>query len=244
MNSINPHVSVVIPTLNEEKYLKRCLESLKNQTFKDFEIIVSDGGSKDSTQKIARQYHARVISHPNSTITLARQLGTMEGKGSIIVGADADTAYPPDHLQKIINDFQKDNKYVVVGGGGVFERNPWWIYAWWKCMYYVLGHLFTLFGWVLYIPAFNLSFKKAAFLKIGGYRTYIDFGGDEMDILERLKKIGKAYFDIHLNPYPSSRRARVGFLQLLIKHSIIDYYLGYVLSKIFRRPIIKGQPVR
>ena len=46
-------LSIIIPTLNEEKYLPRLLESIKNQNFSDYEIIVSDGGSSDSTKQIA-----------------------------------------------------------------------------------------------------------------------------------------------------------------------------------------------
>ena len=48
-------ISIVIPTLNEEKYLSKLLKSIKNQTFKDYEIIVSDNNSKDNTKKIAKK---------------------------------------------------------------------------------------------------------------------------------------------------------------------------------------------
>jgi cellulose synthase/poly-beta-1,6-N-acetylglucosamine synthase-like glycosyltransferase len=53
-------ISVIIPALNEEKYILNSLEGLKKQSFKDFEVIVSDGGSSDRTREIARKY-ARVI---------------------------------------------------------------------------------------------------------------------------------------------------------------------------------------
>lgn len=239
-----PLISVVIPTLNEEKYLPKCLASLKNQTFKNFEVIIADGGSKDSTIKIANKYGAIVAVIPGSNVTTARQKGIEQAKGEIIVGADADTIYPSNYLEKIIADFKKDEKIIAVGGGGIFERKPWWLYLNWRFVYFLIGQLFQLFGFVLYIPAFNFSFKKNEFLKIGGYNTYLDFGGDELDILERLKKRGKVYFDTKLLVYPSSRRASVGFFQLLIKHTLIDYYLNYLLAKIFKKTIIRGQPVR
>ncbi len=244
MNTKNPRISVVIPTLNEEKYLPRCLESFKHQTFQNFEIIISDGGSSDNTAKIANLYKAKVIINKNSTITIARQSGAEEAKGEIITGADADTFYPPDHLEKIIYDFTKYPNIVAVGGGGIFEKYPWWAYWGWKIAYNFFSKLFTLFHFVMYIPAFNLSYKKDIFMKIGGYNTYLDFGGDEIDILQRLKKAGNVFFDSSLSAYPSSRRASLGFWQLIIQHTLIDYYLNYFLAKIFRRTIIRGKPIR
>ena len=63
-----PKISVVIPTLNEEKYLPFCLESLTKQTFKEFEIIIADGNSTDKTQEIAHKYTKKVIRTINHSI--------------------------------------------------------------------------------------------------------------------------------------------------------------------------------
>lgn len=239
-----PRISVVIPTLNEGQYLPRCLESLKKQSFRDFEIIISDGGSHDTTISLAQKYGARTIVTPHSTVVQARQKGIDHAQGEIIVGADADTQYPPTHLQRIIDTFARSPEIVVVGGGGIFEPHPRWTLWGWKIVYTFLSAYYRLFGVVLYLPAFNLSFRRATFETIGGYRTYLDFGGDELDILERMKKEGTVVFDPHLWAYPSSRRAKVGFFSLIFKHTLIDYYLNYVLAKIFRRPILRGKPIR
>lgn len=244
MNSKNPKISVVIPALNEEKYIGHCLESFKKQTFVNFELIVVDGGSTDNTCRLAQNYGAEVFKITGSNICQARQKGAEEAKGDIIVGADADTTYPPSHLDRIEADYNQNKQIVAVGGGGIFERKPFWTYWGWKIAYFIIGKIFKAFGFVVYIPAFNFSFQKDIFKKIGGYRTYLDFGGDELDILERLKKAGRVYFDQNLTTYPSSRRAKLGFWQLLIKHTLIDYYLNYFLAKVFRRTIIKGKPVR
>ena len=55
-----PKISVIIPALNEEKYIRHSLDGLSHQTFKDFEIIVVDSNSKDRTRQIAKKY-AKVI---------------------------------------------------------------------------------------------------------------------------------------------------------------------------------------
>lgn len=239
-----PLVSVVIPTLNEEKYLPACLESFKRQTFKDFEIIVADGSSTDKTEEIASRYGAKFIVIPDSTVTVARQKGAETAKGQIIVGADADTVYPADHLEMIYDDFRQNPKLVAVGGGGVFEKKPWWAYWGWKTAYFLFGLLYRYTGIVFYTPAFNLSFKKSVFDNIGGYDTNLDYGGDEIDMLAKLKRAGKVIFDSRLSPNPSSRRAKIGFWKMMIKHTFIDYYLSFFLAKLFHRTVIRGRPVR
>ena len=57
----NPEISVVVPALNEEKPLSRLFECLERQTFRNFEVIVADAGSKDATRKIAGEHGAQVV---------------------------------------------------------------------------------------------------------------------------------------------------------------------------------------
>ena len=57
----NPRISVIIPTLNEEKYLPILLHSLKQQTFRDFEVIVADAGSTDKTKEVAEGLGAKLV---------------------------------------------------------------------------------------------------------------------------------------------------------------------------------------
>jgi glycosyltransferase involved in cell wall biosynthesis len=99
-------ISIVIPALNEEKFIGRCLESLKNQDFKDtYEIIVVDNGSTDSTAKIAGEMGARVVICPQKGVSYARQAGAQAALGEIIVQTDADTIYPRWWLARIQKQF-------------------------------------------------------------------------------------------------------------------------------------------
>lgn len=239
-----PKISVVIPALNEEKYLGKCLESFQNQTFKDFETIVADGGSTDKTREVAQKFGAKIIQLENSNICQARQAGLEEARGEIVVGADADNTYPADHLERIVGNFHKYQGTIGVVGGGIFEKHPFWGYYGWKFQYWVINIIFKLSGFVLYGPAFNMSFLRKKLLEIGGYRTYLDYGGDEMDILERLRKVGRVIFDENLVSYASSRRLREGSIFKVFLHWIYYYYLNYFLAKIFKKQILRGKPVR
>ena len=118
-DDFSPFISVVIPTLQEGKYLRRCLESLAKQSYACYETIVVDGGSTDETLDIAREFGATIVPAPDSTMVIARQLGAELAHGAIIVGADADTYYPEDHLARVVANFERDARIVAVGGIGV-----------------------------------------------------------------------------------------------------------------------------
>ena len=90
-------ISVIIPTLNEEKYLPKLLESLKGQSFEDFETIVSDAGSQDKTKAIAEEYGALVVQ--GGMPGVARNAGAKRASGEFLFFIDADVVLPKDFLE-------------------------------------------------------------------------------------------------------------------------------------------------
>jgi glycosyltransferase involved in cell wall biosynthesis len=239
-----PFVSVVIPTLQEGKYLHRCLDSLARQSYAHYEIIVVDGGSTDETLAIAWSFGVRVVQAPGSTVVTARQLGVESATGTIIVGADADTFYPAGYIARIVAYFVRDPRIVAVGGIGVFEPEPWWCYQIWIATYFVYTMIYRLTGTVVYVAASNFAYTKAAFERVGGYTPYLEVGGDELDILRKLKQAGTILHDTQLIVYPSSRRARFGFWSYYWRFGIFGYGLGYLLSRTLKRIVIPYTPVR
>jgi glycosyltransferase involved in cell wall biosynthesis len=109
------NISVVIPAYNEEKYLGKCLESLKNQTEKPFEIIVVDNNSTDKTAEIAKSYGATVITEKQQGISYSRNAGFNAAKGEIIARIDADTEALPNWIARIRKDIEVDGKDAVTG---------------------------------------------------------------------------------------------------------------------------------
>lgn len=93
-----PEISVVIPALNEEKYIGHVFEGLSRQIFKNFEVIVVDNDSEDRTGQIAKR-HAKVIVEKKRGIGLARNRGARAARGRIIVFLDADTKPSPTLLE-------------------------------------------------------------------------------------------------------------------------------------------------
>lgn len=115
-------VSIVIPTLNEEKYLPRLLESIKGQEFSEYEVIVSDGGSNDQTSVIAASWGAEFIvddsiKHPSAQ----RNNGAKAAKGEILLFLDADSVLPSGFLLAASQEFSQKK----LSAAGFFVRfNP------------------------------------------------------------------------------------------------------------------------
>lgn len=98
-----PFVSVIIPVYNEEKYIDNCLRSLEIQTFRDYEIIVVNDGSTDSTAIIAAsRSYIRLISLTHGGPGRAKNEGAKLSKGKILVFIDADMFLDKDYLTNII----------------------------------------------------------------------------------------------------------------------------------------------
>ena len=88
-------ISVIIPVYNCEKYIKKCIESILNQTYKDLEVIVIDDGSKDSSLNICNKlmkedYRLTVIHQENQGVSSARNKGLENAQGEYIVFVDGD----------------------------------------------------------------------------------------------------------------------------------------------------------
>jgi len=108
-------ISVIVPALNEEKYIQSTLESIKNQTYKNHEIIVSDGNSADKTVEIAKKYTNKITKSSKQRISVQRNKGAELANGDLLLFLDADTTIDKDFLQKMANKFQ-DPKIVAAAG--------------------------------------------------------------------------------------------------------------------------------
>jgi len=95
---VSAKLTVVIPTLNEEKDLYKTLSSVKDLAD---EILVIDSGSTDKTIEIAKNYGARVVSHPFKSFSDTRNFGNQEAKGDWILSLEADVVVPQELVQEI-----------------------------------------------------------------------------------------------------------------------------------------------
>lgn len=99
-----PQFSIIIPSLNEAKYLPHLLEDLSNQSFKDFEVIIVDGNSTDQTVAKAKSFidalpSLSILTSPKRHVCTQRNLGASHAKSDILIFSDADNRFPPYFLQ-------------------------------------------------------------------------------------------------------------------------------------------------
>ncbi|KKG09440.1 glycosyltransferase family 2 protein [Methanosarcina sp. 2.H.A.1B.4] len=105
-----PLISVVIPLYNKEPYIDRAINSVLNQTFQEFEVIIVDDGSTDKSAGVVKSFldcRVRLIQQENAGVSAARNKGIEEAKSDIIAFLDADDEWMPTFLETIINLRQK-----------------------------------------------------------------------------------------------------------------------------------------
>lgn len=197
------NLSVIIPTLNEEKFIETCLQSIRNQTI-PAEIIVVDGGSTDQTVEIAKRYADKVLVAPGIRIGNSRQMGLEAAKNPIVISTDADIIAPPDWLWKLTRHFSDPN--VVAVGGPTKPSNPT-----------PLTNLYTYCtstaARIGFFIGSNTAFRKDALIRAGGYK--LDKKGEDWEASIRMKQQGKTICDSEAYIYtdvPSNRQIELSLI--------------------------------
>jgi len=105
-----PQVSIIIPVYNAKNTLEYCLQSIFNQTYKNFEVIVINDGSTDSSLKILSQYQDKItlVNQPNQGAAKARNVGAKLARGEYLIFCDADIFLKPNTLQIMLETLQKN----------------------------------------------------------------------------------------------------------------------------------------
>ena len=123
---MNPKVSVIMPVYNHEAYLSTAIESVFNQTFKDFELIIVDDGSTDKSLKIAFEYQNKgynltIIAIPlNRGISYARNRGVKISEGDYIAFLSSDDIWKPTFLEKMIKIYPRG---ITFCGYNLLQKN-------------------------------------------------------------------------------------------------------------------------
>jgi glycosyltransferase involved in cell wall biosynthesis len=117
--SNTPLVSVVIPSYNCAKYVGEAIESVFNQTYSNYEIIVIDDGSTDNTREVLEKYHDRVhyVYQKNQGVSVARNHGIELAQGEFVAFLDADDYFFPDKLEAQMAIFEAKPHAGIVHSG-------------------------------------------------------------------------------------------------------------------------------
>jgi len=176
-----PLVSVLVPSYNEGITLENCIQSLMNQSYENYEILIIDDGSNDDTLQIARQlarkYSPRirlVICRNNGGKATALNRGIARARGDILVCVDADSIFIHDTIEQLVLSFQDPD--VAAVGGNVKVANRKKSLSRQQSLEYISGltlqrKAFAHLGCMQVISGAIGAFRRDALLAIGGYST-------------------------------------------------------------------------
>jgi glycosyl transferase family 2 len=237
---VRPRFSVVVPAYNESAYLPRTLTSLRRQDFPGpVEVIVVDNNSDDDTAAVARRHGVRVLHEAQPGVCAARQRGSEAATGEILVSTDADTVHPEDWLRRIDATFASKKGVVAVAGPCRYDGARGWTDRYPRLLFGLVGWFFARTRYVGYVSATNLAIRRSAF---PGYDQRLTQGGDELDLLRRLRPQGAVVWDARNVVTTSPRRLTQGFLHTFFI-TFLGYYLGaYLVNRLSGRPRVGTAP--
>lgn len=250
-NEINKNhlVSILIPCYNEEMVLKNCIDSVIDQKYPNYEILILDDGSTDNTLKIATLYeklnsNVHVYTKQNGGKASALNVGIDKCIGDIVVSLDADSIFLKDTLIKLIAPFNNDEIAAVCGNIKISNRNK--LLNKLQSLEYISGlniqrRTFAHLNCVSVISGAIGAFRKDKLIEIGKYSH--DTIVEDMDITVTLAKLGYkieyignaiAYTEApeSIKEFYNQRyRWSYGCIEVLSKHSNI-LFKGYNIGKI------------
>ena len=224
-------LSIVIPTLNEEKYLPRLLGSIRRQSFSDFEIIVADAYSEDGTASLARRENCKVVFSTGKLPAREKNKGAEVTQGELLLFVDADAILPEDFFKNAVEEFSHRN--LDVASFYLKSKN--------KIHNFVFIFLYNFPAKItqkILPQAMNaILIKKSLHQKIGGFDEEIRLG-EELDYLRRGNKFGKFGILNSCKVLISSRRFRKdGWFKSWFKYLLCQVhmiFLGPVRSDVFK----------
>jgi glycosyltransferase involved in cell wall biosynthesis len=188
--SRTPRVSVIVCSYNGAATLAACLESLGKLNYPDYEVILVDDGSTDTTREVAAQFaHVRYIHQPNRGLSVARNTGAAAAKGEVFAYTDSDCMADVDWLYYLIGTLTS-GEFAGVGGPNVPPPAQNWIQA---CVAAAPGgpsHVLLTDVVAEHIPGCNMAFYRWAFENVGGFDPEYHAAGDDVDFCWRLQQAG------------------------------------------------------
>lgn len=204
----NVFISVVVAVRNEKNYIERCIESLLNQNYDDYEIIVVDGMSNDGTyellQKLQKKHGFKLFQNKKRNAAAGRNIGIKAAEGDIIAFIDGDAIADKNWLSNIKSAFERSGA-IGVGGPDLIpedsdEKS--------KIIGYVMTSPIARGGrfnpstqhammeeerYVKHIPTCNLALKREVFNEVGLFDEEF-VKGQDLELNYRITKAGYRLF--------------------------------------------------
>ncbi len=184
-------VSIIIPALNEERFLAGCLDSIASQDYprEKIEVIVIDNGSVDRTKEIALAHGARFFFNSEMNVSGLRNLGAENARHDILAFVDADCLVHSNWL-KSASAYFSDSGTAVWGSPPVLPEDPTWVQKAW----FNVRKKQDMIQDVEWLESMNLFIRKEDFDRINGFNRKLETCED-VDLCYRAQKLGRIISD-------------------------------------------------
>lgn len=239
-------ISIIVPAIDEEKLLGRMLEQFTPELVREFdlEIIVSDGGSTDKTLEIARRYAHKVIENTEGkkqTISIGRNIGADHASGDALIFLNADTLIgdPVHFFKRFLDEVRQPGVAALTCRVEVYPKEQRWIDQVFHSFYNWFFERMNDVGIGMGRGECHVV-PRAAFEAIHGYSPRIA-AGEDYDLFNRLRKVGRIRFLEDVVVYESPRRYRkYGYAYVTA-----SWFLNFLAIALVRRSILsEWQTVR
>jgi glycosyltransferase involved in cell wall biosynthesis len=202
-----PLVSIIVPTKNSSEFLDQCLESIKNQTYKNIELIVVDNNSTDNTKEIANRY-TKLVFNKGPERSSQRNFGAKKSKGKYLLFIDSDMILTPKVVEECVN---KNAKAIIVPEISIGEG------FWAKCK--ALEKQCYIGDDTIEAARF---FDKSLFWKSGAWNKDM-IAAEDWDLTNRIRELTNIG---RINSLIKHNEGRISLIQTLKK----KYYYGQRLK--------------
>ncbi|MFH1461888.1 MAG: glycosyltransferase [bacterium] len=210
-------VSVVIPVYNAERTIQKCIESVLDNDYDNFEITLVDDKSTDNTRKIIERFSDKrlkfFVNKIHTRASYSRNYGIKKSEGEIVLLLDSDSYVKKDWIRNHVR-LHKEVHSDIIGGGIIGVHNT--IYgrcddfcSWWTSIPYSKDYYLTK----LHLPTNNMSIKKNVFKKVGYFNEDLETGEDAEFCFRVLRNKLDIYFKSDLIVYHYDKDGLREFLE-------------------------------
>ena len=236
-------ISIIVPMRNSEKTIKTCLDSILNSEFKDYEIVIADGGSTDNSVKIVKEFkvkNLRLIESKDNEAAAGRNNGTKVARGDILFFVDSDVVIKKNTLT-IVNESFKDKNVVVVCG--IYDKTSLN-----KNFFPMFDTLWKHYEWVNsesencdFFPTARSAIRKSVFQDVGGFNEALP-GTIALEDLEFGWRLMRKGYKMHLNKDIRVVHSGPSFFRSLVMFNKRSFHYFRLLLKKKRFENVKTTP--
>ena len=189
---IEPRVSVIIPTYNRKNELKKCLESVLKQNYKNYDVIVADGDSNDGTLRLLMSFKKRYrnfhyLVEKRRGIGAARNSAERVARGEIVLMTDSDCVVPEDWIERMVNVILSGE--VAIQGFQCTACNRIWSRLFQTFQEHIFFKVYGGRDYIDFLDTKNFGIRLSVLKKIGFTNRNIIIGND-IELMARLLKSG------------------------------------------------------